>query len=171
MEFIFLNCARARLGYPSLPCAPARITFLKNDPFLKFPKFFLQHFVHFFFVLPSSKNINSVKIFFKKKERALHLWTDTKSQVNIYKKKNIHLYYVEKRSSPYIFLSHLMDDPFLFVSHAKCLQGFWILSQLWVYGTNVKEPDNVSGAQSEQWKLNPPQTISMNLSMFYILLL
>ena len=101
MEFIFLNCARARLGYPSLPCAPARITFLKNDPFLKFPKFFLQHFVHFFFVLPSSKNINSVKIFFKKKERALHLWTDTKSQVNIYKKKNIHLYYVEKRSSPY----------------------------------------------------------------------
>lgn len=39
MEFIFLNCARARLGYPSLPCAPARITFLKNDPFLKFLNF------------------------------------------------------------------------------------------------------------------------------------
>jgi hypothetical protein len=50
MEFIFLNCARARLGYPSLPCAPARITFLKNDPFLKFLNFLFCNTLFIFFL-------------------------------------------------------------------------------------------------------------------------
>lgn len=47
-NFFFLNCARARLGYPSLPCAPARIKFLKNDPFLKFLQFLFATLRSFF---------------------------------------------------------------------------------------------------------------------------